>query len=265
MKKTVPEIISLGMYDAALVHKNVDKTRPRRVRLYEVEAVLEDGGTTHIGETSYPIRAGNIIVGKPGQMRHTELPFKCLYLHLLVEDERLCTLLDALPDVYTPSDPSVGESLREVIASYAAPDVDGGMGLAARLCEHLSCLIRDGQMVAGTARERGNHAHVIEQAIAFMDAHEQEEITLSRVAEHVHLSRIYFHNLFVAATGRTPRRYLLERRISHARRLLMTTEMTVGQIARECGFSSQSYFNQVFQRELGESPMQYKKEMSLRY
>ena len=266
MKKAMPEIVALGVYDGELVHKNRTQTPPRRVHLYEIELILEDGGMTYVDGRDYPIRARNVIIGKPGQMRHTVLPFKCLYLHLVVEDGALAALLDALPDVYTPADPTaVEDSLRTLIAAYTAPDLDGGMRVAAELCAHLSRLIRDARLTAGVLRERGNHAQIIERAIAYMDANDCQNLTLSDIADHVHLSRIYFHNLFVAATGRTPRRYLLERRIAHARQLLMTTDKTLGQIAIECGFSSQSYFNQVFQKELGCSPKEYKREMSLRY
>ena len=266
MKKEMPEIVALGVYDGELVHKNRMQTPPRRVHLYEIELILEDGGTTYVDDQAYPIRAGNVIIGKPGQMRHTVLPFKCLYLHLVAEDGELAALLEALPDVYTPADPlAIENSLRMLITAYTEPDLDGGMRVAAELCAHLSRLIRDARLTAGVLRERGNQAHIVERAIAYMDANNYQNLTLSDIADHVHLSRIYFHNLFVAATGRTPRRYLLERRIAHARQLLMTTDKSLGQIAMECGFSSQSYFNQVFARELGCSPKEYKREMSLRY
>lgn len=266
MKRTMPEIVALGVYDAALVHKNVTVTRHRRVHLYEIELVLENGGVTHIGEESYPIRAHHVIVGKPGQMRYTELPFKCLYLHIMAEDAALCALLDALPNVFAPTDPpAIEAAVRSLISAYTLPDVDGGMRVSGELCAFLSRLIHDARLTAGLSREQGSQAPVIERAIAFMDEHECQNITLDEIAAHVHLSRIYFHNLFLAATGRTPHRYLLERRIARARQLLMTTDRSLWQIALECGFSSQSYFNQVFRKELGCTPMQYRKEMSLRY
>lgn len=266
MKRFMPEIVALGAYDAALVNKNTEVTKHRRVHLYEIELVLEDGGTSHIGEDAYPIRAHNVIVGKPGQMRYTELPFKCLYLHLMAEDGELSALLDALPDVYTPADPQAIEiSVRSLISAYTTPDVDGGMRVMAELCAFLSRLIRDARLTAGVAREKGNVAPIIERALSYMDEHDCQNITLGDIADHVHLSRIYFHNLFVAAVGRTPHRYLLERRLSRAQQMLMTTDKPLSEIALECGFSSQSYLNQVFQKELHCTPREYKKEMSLRY
>ena len=266
MKRTMPEIIAMGAYDAALIWKNTAATHPRRVHLYEIEWVTEDGGTSYIDGKAYPIRAHHVIVGKPGQMRHTLLPFKCLYLHVIVEDEELSALLNALPDVYAPADDAAVErAMQTLITAYTDPDPDGGMQLASAMFSLFSTLIRDARRMAGATRERGGAMQTVERAIAFIDANDCQNITLAQVAEHVHLSRIYFHRLFVAATGRTPHRYLLERRISRARQLLMTTDMALCEIAMECGFSSQSYFNQVFQREMGCSPGEYKRDMSLRY
>ncbi len=265
MKKTLPEIIALGAYDAALIHKHVTETHPRRVRMYEIESIPEDGGVTHINDDAYPIRAGNVIIAKPGQIRHTELPFKCLYLHLMVEDEELSHILDSMPDLYTPSRSEVMESLSRLISAYTSPETDGGMRVAAELCALLSDLIRDTRLAAGRARTHPKNTDIIERAITYMDQNYCRNITLEEIADHLYLSRVYFHKLFVAATGRTPYRYLLERRLSHAQKLLMTTELSAGAIARECGFSSQSYFNQVFMRELGCTPTGYKKRMSLEY
>ncbi len=265
MKKVFPEIIALGAYDASLVHKNISETPPRRVWIYEIEVILEDGGISYIDNAAHPVKAGNVIIGKPGQMRHTTLPFKCLYLHLMVEDGELDELLHSMPDIYAPQSGAVTDSLERLISVYTTPESDAGMATASELCALLSNLIRDTRLAAGIPNERKRHADTIERAIEFMNEHFCQNITLEQIADHVYLSRIYFHKLFLAATGRTPYKYLLERRLAHAQKLLMTTELSVGAITRECGFSSQSYFNQVFKRELGCTPVNYKKQMSLRY
>ncbi len=265
MRKTLPEIIALGAYDASLVHKNVSETPPRRVWMYEIEVILEDGGISYIDSSAHPVKAGNVIIGKPGQMRHTTLPFKCLYLHLMADDGELNPLLQSMPDIYTPSSADVPESLGRLISAYTSPEADAGMKTASELCALISNLIRDTRLAAGIPNERKRHTDTIERAIEFMNEHFCQNITLEQIADHVYLSRIYFHKLFLAATGRTPYKYLLERRLVHAQKLLMTTDLSVGAITRECGFSSQSYFNQVFRRELGYTPVDYKRQMSLRY
>ncbi len=265
MIKLLPEIIALGVYDASLVHKSAVQTPPRRVRMYEIEAVLEDGGVTYFDSAAHPIRAGNVIIGKPGQMRHTALPFRCLYLHLMVEDDELDGVLRSMPDVYTPSSPALYEALEMLISAYTSPEADAGMQTASELCALLAWLIKDTRLIAGSTAERKSRTDTIERAIEFMNENYCQNITLEQIADHVYLSRIYFHKLFVAATGRTPYKYLLERRLAHAQKLLITTDLSVGEITHECGFSSQSYFDQVFQRELGCTPTGYRKQMSLQY
>ncbi len=265
MKKSLPEIIALGAYDASLIYKDITATPPRRVWMYEIESVLENGGITHIDNASYPIRAGSIIIGKPGHIRHTTLPFKCLYLHLMVEDEELNKILQSMPDVHMPSSASVIESLENLISAYTAPELDAGMQIASELCALLSKLITDTRLVSGVTHDRKIRTEVIERAIAFMNQNCCKNLTLEEIADHVYLSKIYFHKLFVSATGRTPYRYLSEIRLAYAKKLLMTTDLPVGAVTRECGFSSQSYFNQVFKREIGCTPNEYKKQMSLRY
>ncbi len=265
MKRILPEIISLGVYDASLIYKKSLETSPRRVWMYEIELILEDGGMTHIDGRSYPIKAGNVIIGKPSQMRHTTLPFKCLYIHLTVEDEELNALFSSMPDVYTPSSNELSCSFDRLITTYSLPNIDAGMQTASCLCAFLAALINDTRLVTRTANYSKKNLDIIERAIEYMDANICQNITLEEIAEHVYLSRIYFHRLFVSATGKTPYQYLLERRMSHAQKLMITTNLSIGRIARECGFSSQSYFNQVFRREIGCTPIEYKKQMSLKW
>ncbi len=265
MRQILPEMIALGSYDASVVHKNAKNTPPRRVWMYEIELVLEDGGASYINDSVYPVTSGSLIIGKPGQMRHTSLPFKCLYLHVKVEDSELDAALRAMPDVYIPSNNTVTEAFEKLIAIYSFSDTDAGMRTASELCSFLSLLIRDTRLVSGSGMHHKNNSDTIEKALEFMDSHFCENVTLEQIADHVYLSRIYFRNLFLSATGKTPHEYLLKRRLAYAKKLLITTDLSVGAVAQKCGFSSQSYFNQVFKREFGCTPSAYKTQMSLSY
>ena len=75
----------------------------------------------------------------------------------------------------------------------------------------------------------------------------------------------YFHKLFKASTGKTLREYVEEQRIKKAINLLLKYDTTVTEIAYECGFSSQSYFNYAFKRKMKTSPKQYAKKVFEQY
>ncbi len=56
----------------------------------------------------------------------------------------------------------------------------------------------------------------------------------------------------------SPRQYLLKKRVEEARVLLCETDLPLSEIAERCGFSSLSYFHQVFGRTLKTTPLRYR-------
>ncbi len=262
--RIMPQIVNLGLYDAALVHKNMFSTKLRKVSLYEIELAVEDGGCSYIGSRKFQISKGCVICAKPGQVRHTDLPYKCYYIHVIIEDEALLSTLNTLPDFYTPSDPAkLEKAFRDLIAEHTFPDRNLGISVEIKLLEILSMLIKDARMNPQNAAQQHRNAEFLRQALDFIDKNYTRSITLDDIAAHVHLSKIYFHNLFAAATGQTPHNYLLSKRISAVKFLLTTTDRPLSEIALESGFSSQSYMAYVFKRETSYTPMQFKKRISL--
>ncbi len=94
MKKTVlPDIVSLGLYNAQLAQKNRAVTQNRMTTMFELELPLEDGGISYIDDSSHAISVNTVICAKPGQLRHTRLPFKCHYVHMVVTEGRMLDIL----------------------------------------------------------------------------------------------------------------------------------------------------------------------------
>ena len=88
--------------------------------------------------------------------------------------------------------------------------------------------------------------------------HLAEDLSLDALATRANLSPVYFHKLFRAHTHTTPAQYVLTTRIAAAKTMLKTGELSIGEIASRCGFSSQSYFNYKFKEVTGETPLQYR-------
>lgn len=266
MSLQIPNIYGLGLYDACVVHKNKSITPKRPVSLYEIEYVLDDGGFSYINGECYPIKKGSVIVAKPGYSRHTELPFKALFVHLIADDGEICELLDKCPAFFTPDNPQNYENaLRALIAESAADSPFRDIRISEKLFGLFSLLLTNAEVYTFRSENAKTNIEVIKKAIEYMDTHFCESITLEDVARHVHLSRIYFRSVFVAATGQTPYKYINGKRLSMAKQLILTTGKTFSEIAVECGFSSQSYMNCVFRRELDKTPKQFREETSLLY
>jgi AraC-like DNA-binding protein len=69
-----------------------------------------------------------------------------------------------------------------------------------------------------------------------------------------------FKRDFHAAYNVTPHRWLMQRRLSHARHLLRTSDKPVADIAFECGFENNSHFSRLFKENYNISPLQYRKQ-----
>src|SRR5699024_5834119 len=89
----------------------------------------------------------------------------------------------------------------------------------------------------------------------------RESITLDDLAEVSHVNKYYLAHLFKQQIGMSPIEFLNKERITAAKGLLETTNITVTQISESTGFSSQSFFSQAFRRETGVTPSAYRKQM----
>ena len=73
------------------------------------------------------------------------------------------------------------------------------------------------------------------------------------------MSKFHFLRTFKEITGVSPIEYRAQIRLEHAAELLSDSNMTVGEIALQLGFSSQGYFCDAFKKSFGESPSSYRK------
>lgn len=93
---------------------------------------------------------------------------------------------------------------------------------------------------------------------------EDEEITVEAVTKELGYTRQYVSGRFHRITGRMLSRFLKEKRLGKAARLLKAGNLRVSQIARRCGFDSENYFRQQFRERFGMSPRQFRTNGKLR-
>ena len=92
----------------------------------------------------------------------------------------------------------------------------------------------------------------------YIDLHFKEALTLELLAEEAHMNKYYLSHTFKREYGVSPINYMITRRIEESKYLLAETDLSMSQIAQLLGFSSLSYFSQVFRRTQSISPMEYR-------
>ena len=109
------------------------------------------------------------------------------------------------------------------------------------------------------------YLQIIEETLNYINNHLSEDLSLEKLAKMTNFNTTYFHKLFKAATRKKLHAYVEEQRIKKAINLLVSTDMTLTQIAYECGFSSQSYFSYAFKRRMKTTPRQYVQSLAVQY
>ena len=121
-------------------------------------------------------------------------------------------------------------------------------------------LIQKIHLVCSSQPQLTNHHHqkIIQQAKAYIQAHFNEELTLSMVANQIPVSSSYLSSLFHTKGEIGFKEYLLFCRIEAAKELLESTSEKISTIAKQVGFSNAKYFPACFKQKTGLTPSAYR-------
>ena len=99
----------------------------------------------------------------------------------------------------------------------------------------------------------------IQRIVEYILANYKDNITLSGTAEMFNMSESSLSKKFKAFTGHRFREYLVDVRTHAAAELLRQSELSMTEIACECGFSDSNTFGDTFKRVFKQSPSSYRK------
>lgn len=102
------------------------------------------------------------------------------------------------------------------------------------------------------------HHEKIRTTADYIQNHCHESLSLSDMAAVSGYSIYYFNRMFRQIMGTTPVQYMMNARITLAKRLLATSSLSVKQIGLHCGFSNPSYFIYIFRRMEEMTPHQFR-------
>ena len=131
--------------------------------------------------------------------------------------------------------------------------------LAVALAVHL---LRNYSVPDQNAREfsGGLAGWKLRRALEYIDAHLDQNLSLSQIAETVGMSPYYFSRALKQSTGFAPHEYIVSQRIKRAKRLLAETKMPIIDVALAVGFVNHSHFSTQFRKLVGGSPKAYREK-----
>ena len=226
---------------------------------------LSGEGQFFIQGQLYPVQPDDLVIVNP-QVEHTELSLNAAPLEYVVLG------ISGIEVLFGNSDEPYAIlncreqrerlfSLLHMLLAEADHSLDGYETVCQDLLEVLLIwLVRSStlslQLQKTTVRAENRECAEIKR---YIDTNYRESITLDKLAGMAHLNKYYLSHAFQKEYGISPINYLISRRIQESRRLLESTNHSLSQIAHMLGFSSPSYFSQVFRKQAGVSPQEYRR------
>jgi AraC-like DNA-binding protein/CheY-like chemotaxis protein len=103
----------------------------------------------------------------------------------------------------------------------------------------------------------------IARAMSHIDGNFKKEMSLESVAAYISISASYFSRMFKKEVGVNFLQYLTKKRLEYAKQMIAQTDRSMLEIAIEAGFNEQNYFGKVFKRYTGQTPLEYKRDVSV--
>jgi two-component system response regulator YesN len=153
---------------------------------------------------------------------------------------------------------SVSASMRHfldinTIKTYIeSKNMDGFMKLITKLTSEMKADI--------AVRKTRKSSKLMHDIIAYLEQHyDNPEMSMDMVSDAFNISVSYLSTLFKKETDTTFNRYLVSKRIDHAKLLLKSTEDKMVTITEKCGYKDVYYFSHSFKKTTGESPKEFRK------
>ena len=229
--------------------------------------VVEGDGFFSIENQTYSVSANDLVVinpnilhteiGKPGApMKYIVLGIEGLELSVRKEEEN--------PHHYIVNFKNVREQILFLLHHLLLEIDTKPMGFE-QMCQHymdilILLLTRQTSFYVPLSHNSHTPARLAAMVRRYIDDHYREHLTLDQLSLVTHANKYHIVHTFTQEYGVSPINYLISRRIEEGEKLLTTTDFSLSVISRFCGFSSPSYFAQMFKRQRGYSPSLCRKQ-----
>ena len=187
-----------------------------------------------------------------------------MHFELKTGDDQALKSLGLPYYVSVPESESLYSLFQEVISLSRQMDLASRMQEKAAILKLVSSFIRLAQTLGYNSQPDSypSPERDIHQVIEYMNNHLSSKITVSELAELLHIHPNYFIRLFKSHMGVPPLNYWSRLRIERAKSLLENTSMPISEIMQQVGFDDISTFSRFFKHYTGYNPRQFRKTFS---
>lgn len=246
--------ISVNLLDVLLYKQSAAKTVNGARRYSALSYRTDSKSEFHVGTMKIPADTDSIAF-VPGGIEYERVTKK---EEAIVFHFEMFGNADSGIEVFRPSNPEEYRGLfSAALEIWEKKEAGFKYKATAVFYEILAMMQSDGEIKETGAL--GGGERIALGAKEQMDLHFSDiELCISGIAESLFVSESYLRRVFVRKYGVSPKRYLDDVRISHARSLIDSGIFTQKEIARRCGFADVKYFRTVFRKKMGVTASDYK-------
>jgi AraC-like DNA-binding protein len=252
------EPFSCAVVGLTLPYPDYSVSRSENNRICVLEYVLEGEGEIVLGEKHLHVTAGQTYLLRPCEAHayrsDRAFPMKKLWINYT------SAYLPAMIDAYGLESGVWTLNTRELFESAleAARDNRSHVDQCRKIADAVHAIISAIYATKNASHPTVSDAHRIREELRLSL---YGKLSLDDVAEVLHISKSNVIRIFKRAYGITPYEYLLAEKMEVAKALLVSTHMTVSEIADRLAISDGHYFSTLFLRRVGMRPLEYRRRM----
>ena len=273
MQGVTPRVLQCNRF----VLKNSEE-HSRIVKDFELDLYLGEERQITVNGVCHKVPAGAVVYRKPEEFVSSRGDYDCYILtldfegtvkppqweyrrhrHGAAQRRESNPLFSSFPTVFIPKRINDIKELFKKIASVSYPAAINEPLARAYTEELLYLLLSELKSYESDALvgEGGSYSQKI---CAFINKNYKSNITIDEIARLVSLNKNYMVRAFKEDMGKTPISYLIETRLFYSTNLLVSTALSISDVAYECGFNSTAYFTKVFKKHYKTTPLDFRKK-----
>ncbi len=242
---------------------------------YEVIMPVSGGYRVICEETEYILEEGDILLICPGVVHELFAPptgKRVIFQPSLAginlrELDTLTAMLNPCVFLRKADNPDlhskITDLMNRICGEYRHHDPYAETRILAAFLEILVCLSRSsldqGKAQAADSGKQQEYFNRFQDVCNYINEHFSEPITLEQAASMAGFSKYHFSRMFHRYASDSFYHYLNEKRIAHAKTLLIDKRLSIQAIALRSGFSSHTAFLRTFKQYTGCTPTEFRK------
>ena len=105
----------------------------------------------------------------------------------------------------------------------------------------------------------------VSRALNVLQTRFRENWSLERLASESGISRARLAQLFSRQVGTSIHKVLNKVRVEHAQMLLKDSDLSISEIAEDCGFATSQHFARIFRQQTGATAAEYRRELTVNF